>query len=176
MILDPPSSRLKLRSVTNVRVCISGNGTIEFAEFVKMMSSKTSDAYDRNLDKEAFDVFDIDGTGFITFESRFVYVHSCGSWYTLCSLSYRVSLLVTRTDVKVGAFFNVLFHRTINCKTLLRATLLTLFVYTSDNFKQEHVLCLNIDYLLRLSKLLSILLLKCKETDRTECHIGLQIC
>ncbi|XP_052272169.1 neo-calmodulin-like isoform X2 [Dreissena polymorpha] len=47
-----------------------GNGTIEFEEFVKMMASKTTSSQSENeINREAFDVFDPQRTGFITAEN-----------------------------------------------------------------------------------------------------------
>ena len=40
-----------------------GNGTIEFDEFVKMMTAKSGD---KDVSKEAFDVFDPERKGYIT--------------------------------------------------------------------------------------------------------------
>ncbi|XP_060582056.1 calmodulin-A-like [Ruditapes philippinarum] len=42
-----------------------GNGTIEFDEFVKMMASKTSTS-NSGVNRETFDVFDVEKTGYIT--------------------------------------------------------------------------------------------------------------
>ena len=45
---------------------ISGNGTIDFAEFLNMMAKKMIDAEGEEEIKEAFRVFDKDGNGHIS--------------------------------------------------------------------------------------------------------------
>jgi Ca2+-binding EF-hand superfamily protein len=54
---------------------ISGNGTIEFDEFVKMMASKTSTS-NSGVNRETFDVFDVEKTGYITAKGIILFIIS----------------------------------------------------------------------------------------------------
>ena len=74
----------------------SGNGTIEFDEFVKMMASKTNSASmhaENDLNREAFHVFDPEDKGYIDAEGKvlllrhftklvFVHCHISVTWTT----------------------------------------------------------------------------------------------
>ena len=51
---------------------IAGNGTIEFDEFVKMMASKTTSP-NVGVNRETFDVFDVEKTGYITAKGNYLY-------------------------------------------------------------------------------------------------------
>ena len=53
-------------SVTEPVLIISGNGTIDFPEFLTMMAKKMKDTDSEEELKEAFRVFDKDGNGFIS--------------------------------------------------------------------------------------------------------------
>ena len=46
--------------------CVSGNGTIDFPEFLTMMARKMKDTDSEEEIREAFRVFDKDGNGFIS--------------------------------------------------------------------------------------------------------------
>ena len=50
---------------TIVMCVFSGNGTIDFPEFLTMMARKMKDSDSEEEIKEAFRVFDKDGNGFI---------------------------------------------------------------------------------------------------------------
>uniref|UniRef100_A0A646QDE0 Calglandulin n=1 Tax=Hemiscolopendra marginata TaxID=943146 RepID=A0A646QDE0_9MYRI len=58
-------SETELRDMVN-EVDIDGNGTIEFNEFLQMMSKKMKDSDSEEELREAFRVFDKNGDGFIS--------------------------------------------------------------------------------------------------------------
>lgn len=47
-------------------LCLAGNGTIDFPEFLTMMARKMKDTDSEEEIREAFRVFDKDGNGFIS--------------------------------------------------------------------------------------------------------------
>lgn len=53
---------LQLVPITNVAWHVVGNGTIDFNEFLQMMTNRKQIDYEAEL-KEAFRIFDIDGNG-----------------------------------------------------------------------------------------------------------------
>ena len=56
--------------------CWTGNGTIDFPEFLTMMARKMKETDSEDEIKEAFRVFDKDGNGFISAaELRYVMTH-----------------------------------------------------------------------------------------------------
>jgi hypothetical protein len=71
----------------------SGNGTIDFPEFLTMMARKMKDTDSEEEIREAFRVFDKDGNGFISAAelrlARLIFVH-----YSYVNISCSISLLV----------------------------------------------------------------------------------
>lgn len=57
---------IKFRNILNNFYYVSGNGTIDFPEFLTMMARKMKDTDSEEEIREAFRVFDKDGNGFIS--------------------------------------------------------------------------------------------------------------
>lgn len=57
---------LVFKKTSNTRIYVTGNGTIDFPEFLTMMARKMKDTDSEEEIREAFRVFDKDGNGFIS--------------------------------------------------------------------------------------------------------------
>ena len=63
---------------------VNGDGTIDFDEFLEMMSKHTRETVDQTAEmREAFKIFDRDGNGYIDFKVRlekFVSIFQAAAW------------------------------------------------------------------------------------------------
>ena len=84
------------------------NGTLEFPEFLKMMSSRMNVKNNDEEVKEAFKVFDLDGTGYVTATTLGKAMKSLNENFTPAELDQLIKITGTDGKVSFNQFKNMM--------------------------------------------------------------------